>query len=416
MAKLKAFKAVRPTRDKAHLVASRPYYTYKPNILSAKLEENPFTFIHIINPEFNMSEEVKTEPNSPERFENVKRAYQEFCDRGVLEKDLEEALYVYQQSKNGNQYLGVIAGASVEEYNQGLIKKHEATLTSREEMFTNYLDIVGFNAEPVLLSHRKSIAIDDLLEIICSTRAEYEFTTSDCVKHELWVVTDILKEKLIKAYEEIEATYIADGHHRSASSARLSELKNLRNNNDDGLDKSYDSFLGFFIDESRLNILEFNRVIKTMNGLTEAEIITRFKDKFDVVELDGAVSPSKRHDIHCCILGNWYKLTCKPEIINEQDAVACIDAEILTQEILSPIFGIEDLKTDNNISFISGEEGHLGIEQEIQKQRYKIGFALYPVSMQEIKRVADNNRIMPPKSTWVEPKLRSGLTIYTIDE
>ncbi len=415
MAKLKAFKAVRPTRDKAHLVASRPYYTYKPNILSAKLEENPFTFIHIINPEFNMSEEVRTEPNSTARFENVKSAYADFCAQGILQKDEEEALYVYQQTKDGNEYLGVIAGASVDEYNNGSIKKHEATITSREEMFTNYLDIVGFNAEPVLLSHRKSEQVDDLLEIICADRPEYEFTTSDSVKHELWVVKDILKEKLIKAYEEIEAIYIADGHHRSASSARLSELLNVRNKNQN-INKNYNSFLGYFIDESRLNILAFNRVIKTMNNLSESEIIERFKEKFEITELDGAVSPIKRHDIHCCISGNWYKLTCKPEIINEDDAVACIDAEILTQEILSPIFGIEDLKTDNNISFISGEEGHLGIEQEIQKQRYKIGFVLFPVSMEEVKRVADDNRIMPPKSTWVEPKLRSGLTIYTINE
>ena len=415
MAKLKAFKAVRPTRDKAHLVASRPYYTYKPNILSAKLEENPFTFIHIINPEFNMSEEVRTEPNSTARFENVKSAYADFCAQGILQKDEEEALYVYQQTKDGNEYLGVIAGASVDEYNNGSIKKHEATITSREEMFTNYLDIVGFNAEPVLLSHRKSEQVDDLLEIICADRPEYEFTTSDSVKHELWVVKDILKEKLIKAYEEIEAIYIADGHHRSASSARLSKLLNVRNKNQN-INKNYNSFLGYFIDESRLNILAFNRVIKTMNNLSESEIIERFKEKFEITELDGAVSPIKRHDIHCCISGNWYKLTCKPEIINEDDAVACIDAEILTQEILSPIFGIEDLKTDNNISFISGEEGHLGIEQEIQKQRYKIGFVLFPVSMEEVKRVADDNRIMPPKSTWVEPKLRSGLTIYTINE
>jgi uncharacterized protein (DUF1015 family) len=174
-----------------------------------------------------MSEEVRTEPNSTARFENVKSAYADFCAQGILQKDEDEALYVYKQTKDGKEYLGVIAGASVDEYNNGSIKKHEATITSREEMFTNYLDIVGFNAEPVLLSHRKSDQVDDLLEIICAERPEYEFTTSDSVKHELWVVKDILQEKLIKAYEEIEAIYIADGHHRSASSARLSSLLNV---------------------------------------------------------------------------------------------------------------------------------------------------------------------------------------------
>lgn len=415
MAKLKAFKAVRPTRDKAHLVASRPYYTYKPNILEAKLEDNPFTFIHIINPEHHIAEELRTEPNSPERFKNVKLAFDDFCKQGILQQEDEEALYVYQQTKNGNVYTGVIAGASVEEYNKDLIKKHEATLTEREEMFTNYLDIVGFNAEPVLISHRKDKIIDDLLEIICSARPEYEFCTADTVKHELWVVKDVLKEKLIEAYQNIEATYIADGHHRSASSALLSERMRERYPNETA-DKNYNYILGFLIDETRLTILEFNRLVKTMNGLTEEEILQALSTNFEVNKLDGACSPEHMHEIHCCINQNWYKLTCKAAILQSSDIVNQIDAQILTDYILSPIFDIQDLKTNKDINFISGEEGHLGVEREIAKGKYKVGFVLFPVTMDQVKAVADENKIMPPKSTWVEPKMRSGLTIYKINE
>ncbi|SFT40851.1 Uncharacterized conserved protein, DUF1015 family [Lishizhenia tianjinensis] len=415
MAKLKAFKAVRPTRDKAHLVASRPYYTYKPNILEAKLEDNPYTFIHIINPEHNISEELRTEPNSPERFKNVRNVFEEFCAQGILQQEDEEALYVYQQTKNGHVYTGVIAGASVEEYNNDLIKKHEATLTEREEMFTNYLDIVGFNAEPVLISHRKDKLIDDLLEIICSARPEYEFCTADTVKHELWVVQDVLKEKLIEAYQSIEATYIADGHHRSASSALLSERLKERNPNATG-DKNYNYILGFLIDETRLTILEFNRLVKTMNGHTPQEILSALEENFEVSKLDGACSPENMHEMHCCMDGNWYKLKCKPNILKSDDVVDQIDAQILTKYILSPIFDIKDLKTNKDINFISGEEGHLGVEREIAKGKYKVGFVLFPVTIDQVKAVADENKIMPPKSTWVEPKMRSGLTIYKINE
>lgn len=195
MAKLYPFRAVRPTRDKAHLVASRPVATYKSNILSAKLEENPFTFIHIIHPEFFEDEDNKTLPNTPERFAKVRAKYEEFKADGIFLQDETPAIYVYQQTKNNHAYLGVIAGASVAEYNQNLIKKHEATITSREEMFTNYLDIVGINAEPVLLCHAFNEQIDQLLQECIKERPEYEFTTTDKVKHELWVLD---KEKLLQ--------------------------------------------------------------------------------------------------------------------------------------------------------------------------------------------------------------------------
>ena len=412
MAKLKPFKAIRPTRDKVHLVATRPVYTYKNSVLKAKLETNPYSFIHIINPEFG--EIVKTKPNSSERFQNVKKEFDAFCKLGVLIQDPEETLYLYQQTKDGHAYLGIIAGASVEEYNQDLIKKHEATLTSREAMFTNYLDIVGFNAEPVLLSYPHNETLENLYAEISTERPEFEFSTTDSIKHELWMLNSNQTNAVLSAFEAIPASYIADGHHRSASSARLCEIIEKRGGAQIGDNHNY--FLAFLIDENRLNILEFNRLVKSLNGLSSANFLNQLSKSFEIEKLDKAEKPKFEHQITMNLQNEWYLLTCKPEIIHAEHPVACLDPEILTQEILTPILGISDLKTDQNIEFISGNLGLEAISNPIQAKKADVGFVLFPLNMNQVKRVADNQLIMPPKSTWVEPKLRSGLTIYNIKE
>ena len=411
MTKIKPFKAIRPVRDKVHLVATRPYYSYKKNVLKAKLEDNPFTFLHIINPEFGSP--IKTKPNTAERFNLVSESYKNFIDEGVLFTEKEDAIYIYRQTKNNHAFTGIIAGASVEEYENDTIKKHEATLTSREQMFTNYLDIVGYNAEPVLLSYPHIQEIDQLINECTEKRPEYEFSTTDRIKHELWVLTQNESNAIISAFEKIDACYIADGHHRSASSASLAKLRRERGNTT--IDNK-DFFLAYFIDETRLKILEFNRLVNTLNGLTKAEFIEKLKVSFTVQQISKAQKPSSEHQITVCIEGDWYVLVCRPEIIDNNHPVKCLDAEILTNYVLTPILGINDLKTDENIEFISGAEPINTIEDKIRKGKSKIGFILYPVSMDQVKRVADNQMIMPPKSTWVEPKMRSGLTIYNINE
>ncbi len=412
MAKLKPFKAIRPTRDKVHLVATRPVYTYKDSVLKAKLETNPYSFIHIINPEFG--EIVKTRPNSRERFLNVKKEFDNFCDLGILVQDPIETLYLYQQTKDNHAYLGIIAGASVEEYNQDLIKKHEATLTSREAMFTDYLDIVGFNAEPVLLSYPHNENLENLYAEISKERPEFEFSTTDMIKHELWMLSIPQTEAILKAFEAIPASYIADGHHRSASSAKLAEIIEERGGTPKGENHHY--FLAFLIDENRLNILEFNRLVKKLNGLSDKEFLARLADSFEIEKLASARKPAHEHQITMNLKNDWYSLTCKTNIIHEEHPVTCLDPEILTQEILTPILGIEDLKTDQNIEFISGNLGLDAISKPIQAGKAEIGFVLFPLNMSQVKRVADHQMIMPPKSTWVEPKMRSGLTIYNIKE
>lgn len=410
MAKIHPFRAIRPTRDKVHLVAARPFYSYKTNVLEAKLEDNPFTFLHIINPEFGS--QATTKANTLGRFELVSKGYTDFLEKGILFQDDLPTLYIYRQSKPGHVFTGVVCGASVDEYLNDSIKKHEATLTSREQMFTDYLDIVGYNAEPVLLAHKSSKEIENLLNLITTVRAEYEFTTTDLVKHELWKLTRSETELVQGAFDKLTELYIADGHHRSASSVRLSQQRK-ENGSTFNNEKA---FLAYIIDESQLDILEFNRLVKTMNGLSSEEILTAISESFEIEKLSEKQKPATNHQFCMCLEGNWYLLTCKPDIIDDSHPVKCLDAEILTHYLLSPILGIHDLKSDTNISFMSGAESIEKLEARVNSGKYKIAFVLYPATMDQVKRVADNKMIMPPKSTWVEPKLRSGLTIYNINE
>jgi uncharacterized protein (DUF1015 family) len=411
MIRIAPFKAIRPVRDKVHLVATRPYYTYKKNILKAKLEENPYTFLRIINPEFNS--ERKTKPNSTERFVHVQDKYLEFIHSGILIQDSSPALYIYQQTKNGHKFTGVIAGASVQDYKDGKIKKHEATLTSREAMFVNYLDIVGYNAEPVLLSHPAHDDLEITLLKFMQVRPEYEFTTTDKIKHELWILNADQTKEIQGYFAQMNALYIADGHHRSASSSGLfdSRRKSVR--------KHYpneDFFLAFLMDERKMQILEFNRLVKHLNGLSTKEFLTDINKLGALTKLNHAIHPTHEHQITFYLENEWYALNIDKSLIPKNDPVKCLDTDLLTNFILDPILGIKDLKTDENISFVSGAESIESIVSTIDSGKYKIAFILYPISIDQVKAVADANGIMPPKSTWVEPKLRSGLTIYNINE
>lgn len=411
MAKIRPFKALRPVRDKAHLIASLPPYSYKRNVLKAILEVNPYIFLNIIHPEFKSK--IKTEPNSTERFQQTADKYKEFQEKGHLIQDENESLYLYRLTKGDDVFIGIIGGASVKDYKEDKIKKHEATLRSREAVFTNYLDVVGYNAEPVLLSYAGSGEIKKITKKKVQERPEYEFTTTDLNKHELWIFSPEETIAVIKAFSKIPATYIADGHHRSASSAGLRELRNKRK------EKHYpneDFFLAFFVEEHDLKILEFNRLVKTLNHHTPESFLNALKDSFELKELKRYARPKHKHELTMCLENHWYLLKCKEHIIDEDHPVKRLDADILTNFVLNPILGIEDLTSDDNIDFISGDRPIRELSGKIRKGLYKVGFVLYPLDINDVKLVADNNMIMPPKSTWMEPKLRSGLTIYNLNE
>lgn len=408
MAKIVGFRAIRPTRDKVHLVATRPYYTYKSNVLKAKLEDNPYTFLHIINPEFGKAN--KTKPNSNERFIHVKEQFNRFLDEGILKQEKEEILYIYRQTKGDFSCIGVIAGSSVSEYDAGKIKKHEATLTSREEMFTRYLEIVGFNAEPVLLTYQNNDDIAEFLRKKTNERSEYEFSTTDKVKHELWCLSIAESDELIHKFSSIDATYIADGHHRSASSARLHHLRGQ-----DNMNSSTSYFLSFLVQENQIEIIEFNRLVKTLNNLSEEEFLSKLSMVGELIALNEIRNPSKEHEIVIVLKNKAFSFFPLPQFIDLGHPVNSLDPEILTQLILSPILGIHDLKTSDELVFSPGSESIESVVEKINNEKFAVGFLLFPLNIHQVKRVADNGMNMPPKSTWVEPKLRSGLTIYPID-
>jgi uncharacterized protein (DUF1015 family) len=408
MSKIAAFKAIRPIRDKVHLVATRPYYSYKKNVLKAKLEDNPYTFLHIINPEFSTS--ITTKPNSTERFQLVKSQFELFRQEGILIQDQTEHLYIYKQSKEDFSVIGVVGGASVQEYIDNDIKKHEQTLTQREEVFTNYLDQVGFNAEPVLLTYDPHIGLNELIEKVSAERPEYEFTTTDRIKHELWVLSQDETKKCQALFEDVDALYIADGHHRSASSVRYAEMKTEQGT----ATAETGSFLSFIVAKDQVKILAFHRLLKSLNGFTKASFVAAMSELGSIKAIPSAAEPKKEHQFTICMGTEWYSFEPDYSYINESNPVEQLDSFILSDLILKPLLGIVDLKTSNQVEFLPGNESLSSIEDKIKSGKFEVGFILHPATIDQVKEVADAGMNMPPKSTWVEPKLRSGLTIYQL--
>lgn len=412
MANIKPFRAFRPTRDKVHLVASRSYISYNKPDLTRKLDENPFTFLHILNPEYKTKRQSFT--NSKEKFEKVRTKFTDFANQQILIQDKKESFYVYRQIKDGHPYLGIIACASVEDYYTNVIKKHEATITKREEIFKNYLEIVQINAEPVCFTYPNHEKIDRITNEKILDRPEYDFTTANRDRHSLWKIEDEdTVTKLINHFSEVKSIYIADGHHRSASSALLG--KSLRE--EDGNpseEKAYDYFMGYFIPENGLKIFEFNRLITTIGDHDVSSFLDAIKENFEIAYVEGNYfRPQKVHEIGMYIEGKWYCIIPKEGKFGADEAVDSLDVSILTNHLLSPVLGISDLKTDKRIYFKGGLEGIKSLKAEVDSGKAKVAFVHYPVSMKKLKTISDANQIMPPKSTWIEPKLRSGLTVYS---
>jgi len=408
MSKIIPFKAVRPTRDKAYLVSSRPSYSYKKKHLESKLEGNPYTFLHVINPEFR--EDDSTKPNTVERFEKVKDKYDEFKSLGYFTQDEVPAIYIYRQITPANTYIGIIAAASVDDYLNGKIKVHEHTLSQREEMFKKYLNVCKFNAESVLLTYKDNKDVDSLFEKYINTRSEYEFTNTREIKHDLWVVSDQKDIAALQdAFANVEHSYIADGHHRVSSSALYTQSQREKGYIGD---EDFNYFMAFYIAESKLRIFSYNRTVSSLNDLTSEEFLLQIEKSFTLKKSTEAYCPKSLHNLSMYFGESWYSLTIKDEFIDNENPVGCLDAQLLSTLVLSPILGIHDLKTDNRVNFIEGTKGMEALQESVDSNIAKVAFGFFPVSIDQLKRVADTNNIMPPKSTWIEPKIRSGLTVF----
>ncbi|MDY0779546.1 DUF1015 domain-containing protein [Tenacibaculum sp. IB213877] len=410
MAIVKPFKAVRPTRDKVALVSSKSYDIYSSNELEAKLSYNPFTFLHVINPGFKYH---KKEVSGEQRFKLVHNRYLEFKEEGIFTQEEKPAFYIYQKTTQTKSFCGIIAASSVEDYHNDVIKKHEGTLQSRELLFENYLKNTGFNAEPVLLTYADNDEITNIINKYKDQRAEYEFSTSDKDFHLLWVVTDEEDvQKITNAFKQVDTLYIADGHHRSTSSCLLAQNLAKENPNHTG-EEDYNFFMSYYLPESQLSIYEFNRFIKDLNGLTPDEFLIEL-DAFYRIEKRGQelFKPKQKHCFSMYLNGEFYALYLRKTAYEFTDILSSLDSEILYQTVLKPILGINDIRNASKIMYSQDKSDGLELKTKVDSGDFKVSFGMLPVSVNDIKEIVGNGLMMPPKTTYIEPKLRSALTIY----
>ncbi|APG59001.1 DUF1015 domain-containing protein [Christiangramia salexigens] len=409
MSKILPFKAVRPARAYAGLVASRPYEDYKDEELRAQLEYNPYSFLHIINPGYKFQHEIGGE----KRFGMVKNRYLEFKEEGTLIQDKKPCYYIYKICSREASCCGIIAAASAEDYEKNVIRRHEDTIAQREELFKDYLKVVGFNTEPVLLTYPDNPVIDELLESIMATRPEYEFATYNKERHTLWKIEDEANIEQIKSeFGAMEKLYIADGHHRSASSWLLAKESKEQNPDHTG-EEPYNYFMSYLISESKLRIYEFSRLIKDLNGYSKEEFLIRLDEWFRIENRGiDLYKPGQKHHFNMYLDGEFYSLFLRNTNYEFTNSLSKLDSYILFEKILRPILGIEDLRYDNRIEYIHGRNDLIELKTRVDSGEFAVGFGMLPAEIEEIKQIADENLTMPPKSTYIEPKLRSGLTIY----
>lgn len=407
MVSLRPFRAWRPVPDKAHLVASRSYLTYSDEKMQEKLLGNPFSFLHVIHPDHGSTENL----SRAQRFANVRRRWDEFVGEGWYIREERPCLYIYEQSKKGVLSRGIIGGVSVSDYRKGCIKLHEHTLQEREELFKDYLNTTGINAEPVLLAAPGGSGLDDAMRTLREARATYDFSTTDMVRHRLWAIEDPADIALITAgFERIEALYIADGHHRMASSARLADSTSAT----DAAPKGW--CLAFIVPQEHLHIHNFDRAITSLAGMDTEEFLTALGEVSAMVATEQApTSPPAHGHVHMCTRNGWFTVAL-PIPPSDASAAERLDASVLSNAILDPVLGIHDLRTDPHVKFIPGTQGIAELERMVQDGEAAVAFSLRPVSFAELQEVSDTGGCMPPKSTYIEPKLRSGLTVYSLED
>ena len=405
MSKIIPFKAVRPTSDKVALVTCRNYDDYSPAELASWLNFNPYSFLHIINPAYVNAQKITLD----KRFKGVAHKYQDFKNEGTFIEDETPAFFLYQIETKSQTFTGLVAGTSIEEYKKNIIKKHEDTLQYRVELFKDYLHQTGFNTEPVLITYPDNEDINNWITKKLKEQPVYHFATTNKEKHTLWKVdTDSEINWLQKEFENIPELYIADGHHISESAELLYDQ--YRNAENDKLNY----FMSFLIAESNVKIYEFNRIIRDLNGFSKEVFLEKLSDHFIIKSKEQELwKPQGKFEFGMYLDGCFYALFYKQETKNPS-IIENLDAQILYDKVLLPILGIEDLRNDERIEYIPGKQSILTLKELVDEGEFEVGFMLFPSDIKEIKTLADKNLIMPPKSTYIEPKFRSGLIIYEL--
>ena len=412
MAVLKPFKAVRPKDEYASQVGALPYDVMNSEEAREMVKDKPYSFLHVDKAEVDLPQGIDI--YSAEVYEKAKENLDALSEKGICKQDEKLMLYIYRQIMNGREQTGIVGCTAVDDYINNVIKKHEFTRADKEADRIRHVDTLDANTGPIFLTHRENKTVSDVTENWKNTHTPcYDFVSDDGVSQTVWVIDDdAVIDTLVKEFSEIPYLYIADGHHRCASAVRVGE----RRRGDGEYDKNaeFNFFLSVIFPCDQLKIMDYNRVIADLNGNTSEEFIAKMSEKFVVEEATTSpYAPEVRHTFGMYLENKWYKVTAKPEIINENDPVECLDVSILQNNLITPILNITDPRTDKRIDFVGGIRG-LGELERRCKEGMKLAFAMYPTSLNELMDIADAGQVMPPKSTWFEPKLLSGLFIHKL--
>ena len=414
MAIVKPFKGIRPPKELVEQVESRPYDVLDSEEARAEAGDNEKSLYHIIKPEIDFP--VGTFEYDPRVYEKAAENFQKFQDKGWLVQDEREHYYIYAQTMNGKTQYGLVVCAHTDDYMAGRIKKHELTRRDKEEDRMKHVRVNNANIEPVFFAYPDNEVLNSLIMRYAATEPEYDFIAPiDGFRHQFWVINDEKDMDTITAeFAKMPSMYIADGHHRSAAAALVGAEKQKQNPNHKG-DEEYNFFMAVCFQASQLTILDYNRVIKDLNGMSSAEFIEALKKNF-VVEKKGAdiYKPAQLHEFSLYLDGEWYSLKAKEGTYDDQDPIGVLDVDISSRLILDEILDIKDLRSSNRIDFVGGLRGLGELKRRVDSGEMRTALALYPVSMQQIMDIADSGKIMPPKATWFEPKLRSGLVIHKL--
>ncbi len=414
MVRIKPFRGIRPPAEHAAEVASRPYDVL--NSQEAKEEATEKSLLHIIKPEidFDPIADEHSQPVYDKAVENFKR----WQDEGWLVQDDTDKYYVYAQTMDGRTQYGLVAACHFGDYMQNKIKKHELTRPDKEEDRMIHVRNQNANIEPVFFSYPAVPEVDEIIHrIVTEQEPVYDFTAADGFGHHFWVIDDVaVQERITELFKDIPALYVADGHHRTAAAARVGQEKMESNPNHTG-DEEYNYFLAVIFPDNQLRIIDYNRVVKDLNGLTPEEFLEKLAVDFEVEDCgtEEPYRPDRLHNFGMYLAGHWYSLTAKPGTYDDNDPIGVLDVTVLSNRVLDALLGIKDLRTDKRIDFVGGIRGLGELQRRVDSGEMQVAFALYPVSMQQLIDIADSGNIMPPKTTWFEPKLRSGLVIHSLD-
>lgn len=420
MSIIKPFKGFRPPVDIVEKLASRPYDVLNTEEARKECEGNPYSLLHVTKAEIDLEPGIKD--TDPEVYLQVVKNYNKFKDLGWLVKDEEEKLYIYAQSMNPTdanakwQY-GIVACAYSEDYVNKIIKKHELTRKDKEEDRMKHVRITNANVEPVFFAYPAVKRIDEIVAGVVANKPVYDFVAKeDGFGHRFWVIDDkaTIAELVELFKKDVPAMYIADGHHRSAAAALVGQEKKEQNPKHTGKEE-YNFFMTVIFPDNQLNVIDYNRVVKDLNGLSKEQFLKALEDAYVVEDMGTEIyKPTKLHEHSMYLDGHWYKMTAKAGKYDDNDPIGVLDVKILSDHVLDKILGIKDLRTDKRIDFVGGIRGLGELKRRVDNGEMKVAFALYPVSMKQIIDIADTGNIMPPKTTWFEPKLRSGLVIHEL--